>query len=332
MRTVDDTDQEAHRYRVLVTGMGGEIGSLVASRLEQEPWVGDLAGMDLEPPRRRLRRAAFHLVSPHDRRRAEELVRHIDPEIIVHVGVYEPGSRSSDGAAASRSVDAAAGVFVAAAKLTNLQAIVVRSGLEIYGRGKGHPDEPDESVKPRPTSNFGRIFYDVEQSAVAAGREVHVPVSLVRLAPIVGPHIPSPLGRLLRLPVVPFQPGGRNAFRVTHLGDAAAALVAAAFHRYDGPLNVAGPGAMHPLDAIRIGRRVPVPTIGVGWHTARFMANLLGAPVPDHIVELLRDGRLADTSRAEAMGLPMRSTRDTLIALYEWPSITHQIPSAMVAG
>jgi UDP-glucose 4-epimerase len=328
---VEVEGQAERPLRVLVTGMGGEIGSLVASRLEMEPWVGELAGMDLDPPRRRLRRATFHLVSPHDRRKAEELVRIIDPEIIVHIGVYEPGSRSTSRAAATRSVDAAAGVFTAAAKLSNLRAIVVRSALEVYGRGSDHPDEPDESVKPRPTTTFGRIAYDVESAALAAGRDVHVPVARVRLATVLGPHIPSPLGRLLRMPAVPFQPGGRNAFRVLHLGDAAAALVGAAYRRYDGPLNVAGPGAMHPLEAIRIGRRLPVPTFGLGWRPARFVSNLFGAPVPDHVVELLRLGRLADTSKAEALGLPMRSTRETIIDLYEWPSVTHLVPSASQA-
>ena len=134
-----------------MTGIGGEIGALVAARLELEPWVGQIDGCDLSPPRRRLRRARFHLVSPHDRRRTADLVRDLDPEVIIHVGVYEPGSRSNDVTAASRSMDAAAGVFTAAAALTHLRGIVVRSGLEIYGRGRGHAAEPDEGVKPRPT-------------------------------------------------------------------------------------------------------------------------------------------------------------------------------------
>lgn len=312
--------------------MGGEIGSLVAARLEREPWVGELDGYDLSPPRQRLRRARFHLVSPHDRRRAEELVRRIDPEIIVHVGVYEPGSRSSDAAAASRSVDAAAGVFTAAAGLANLRGIVVRSGLEVYGRGRHHADRPDESVKPAPTSHFGRILYDVESAALAAGRDANVPVARLRLGPIVGPHIPSPLGRLLRLPVVPFQPGGRGSFTVLHLHDAVEALVAAAGQRIDGPLNVSGADAVHPLDAIRLGRRIPLPTFGPGWSPARLVANAFGAPVPGHVVELLRLGRLGDTARSQALGLPVRSTRDTLIELFEWPSVTHSVPSALGAA
>ena len=37
--------------------MGSELGSLVATMLEAEPWVGSLVGIDVDPPRRRLRRA-----------------------------------------------------------------------------------------------------------------------------------------------------------------------------------------------------------------------------------------------------------------------------------
>lgn len=317
--------------RVLVTGMGGEIGSLVAARLEAEPWVGALDGFDLSPPRLRLRRARFHLVSPHDRRRIGELVRRVDPEVIVHVGVYEPGSRSNDATAAARSMDAAAGLFTAAAALTSLRSIVVRSGIEVYGRGRNHVDRPDETVKPRPTSHFGRILHDVESAALAAGRDAHAPVARLRLGPIVGPHIPSPLGRLLRLPVVPFQPGGRGAFTVVHLDDAVAALAWAARHRWDGPLNVSGHDDVHPLDAIRLGRRVALPTFGAGWAPARLLANAAGAPVPEHVLELLRAGRLADTSQAAERGLPIRSSRDTLIDLFEWPAVTHSVPSAMSA-
>ena len=64
--------------------MGGELGSLVAARLESESWVGDLVGLDVDPPRRRLRRAAFHRVEPTDRTRIVDLVTSFDPHVVVH--------------------------------------------------------------------------------------------------------------------------------------------------------------------------------------------------------------------------------------------------------
>ena len=60
--------------RVLVTGMGGQLGSLVAAELEKESWVGTIVGIDADPPRRRLSRSSFHLIEPSDaaRTRAAE--------------------------------------------------------------------------------------------------------------------------------------------------------------------------------------------------------------------------------------------------------------------
>ena len=40
--------------RVLITGMGGELGTRVANLLESDPGVDEILGMDWSPPRRRI--------------------------------------------------------------------------------------------------------------------------------------------------------------------------------------------------------------------------------------------------------------------------------------
>ena len=42
--------------RVLITGMGGELGSLVAALAENTDWAGEILGIDVDPPRRLLKR------------------------------------------------------------------------------------------------------------------------------------------------------------------------------------------------------------------------------------------------------------------------------------
>ncbi|MGZ6983008.1 MAG: NAD-dependent epimerase/dehydratase family protein, partial [Ilumatobacteraceae bacterium] len=74
--------------RVLVSGMGGELGSLVASLLEAEAWVGSILGIDVDPPRRRLHRSEFHLIDPRDRQRIVDLVVPFDPHVLVHLAVW----------------------------------------------------------------------------------------------------------------------------------------------------------------------------------------------------------------------------------------------------
>src|SRR5262249_55495547 len=157
---------------------------------------------------------------------------------------------------------AAIGVLGAAATCPSLEHLVVRSGIAVYGRRRGAATRPDESVPPDPTSPFGRTLLEMEQLAEAARRTAGVPMTTPRRAPVVGPHVPSPLGRLLRLPVVPVSALADPAFALIDDQDAAAAIVAATTRRHDGVLNVASPGAVTAVKAARMGGRLPFPLLG----------------------------------------------------------------------
>ncbi len=309
--------------RVFVTGLGGELGTRVALLLEQERVVKALAGIDLDPPRRRLRRTGFTRVDPRDRARTAAAVRAFRPTSVVHLGVYEPDARCGPRAARERTLAAADAVLGAVAELSGVESVVVRSGIEVYGRGRGAVTVPDEGVPASPGSSFGRSLARVEWRAghaAAAGALVTV----LRLAPVVGPHVPSPLGRYLRLPVVPFNGLADPPFSVLHHEDAARAVVTALLARRPGTYNVVAPGAVTMSQAARLGGRVPLPLVGPGWLAARRLASLAGAPVPDHLVELLGRGRTADGARAgtELGILPATSTRDVVRLVHEWAPVT----------
>jgi UDP-glucose 4-epimerase len=205
-----------------------------------------------------------------------------------------------------------------------VESVVVRSGIEVYARGRGTVAVPDETVALGPRSDFGRSLARVEWragSAAAAGAVVTV----LRLAPVIGPHVPSPLGRYLRLPVVPFNALADPSFSVVHHEDAARAVVTALLARRPGTFNVVAPGAVTVSQAARLGGRIPLPLAGPGWLVARRLADLAGAPVPDHLVELLGRGRTADGSRAESvLGIvPATSTREVVRLVHEWAPVTH---------
>jgi UDP-glucose 4-epimerase len=320
--------------RVLITGMGGELGARVASSVEQQRWATSILGLDVEPPRRRLRRATFKRIDPCDRKRTVAAVRDFRPQVVLHIGIWEPNARAAPGPATARTATGALHVLGAAAELDSLAAIVVRSGIEVYGRRRGAPLRPDEASPVEPTSAFGRALVEVETLARSAGRTAGVPVTLVRLATVVGPHFPSPLGRLLRLPAVPFSVLADPPFALLHQDDAAAALVAAVAVEHDGPVNVVGSGAVSSFQAARMGGRIPVPVSGLGWPAARLAAEVLGAPIPDHVIELLRRGRTADgSSAAGVLGVPAASTTHEVVAeLYEWATVSHIAPIEAVAS
>lgn len=311
--------------RVLVSGMGSELGSLVATLLEAEPWVGATEGIDVDPPRRRLRTAVFHRIDPIDRSRMIEVVTRFNPHVVIHVAVWEPDARVDTPTAMRLTCDAATSILGAAAECPALTHIVVRSAAEVYGRARNALTRPDETAPLAPTSEFGRMAARIEATAADVGRRAGVAVGALRLAPVLGPHVPSPLGRLLRLPVVPFSVLADPPFSVLGDLDAATALVAAARVGLAEPVNVAGAGAITASQAIRRGRRLPVPNLGPDWQLTRRISHLFGAPVPDHVVETMRRGRLIDAGRCrELIGVASAmSTPAVIDNLYAWPSVIH---------
>src|SRR4051794_2453490 len=261
--------------------MGGELGSLVAAQLESEPWVSNIVGLDLEPPRRRLRRAQFHLVEPHDGERVRDLVAGCDPHIVIHIGVYEPDARATQAEADVWTSAMTAAILDRDAFGPSLQSIVVRSGLAVSGRA-GRPAAP--------TSPFGSQLAAVEEAALLAGDAARVPVALVRLGQVLGGHVPSPLGRLLRLPAVPCDVFADPELHLVDARDAAAAIVAAAQRRHAGAVEVVAPGGITVRGALRAGQRIPLPLVGPQWFLVRQVTAVFGAPMPRHVEELLRHG------------------------------------------
>lgn len=321
--------------RLLVSGLGGELGVRAANLLATDPSVSAVWGLDFDPPRRRLHHAVeFHRVDPRDRDRVVSLVRELAPTVVVHLGVFEPNARTGPALAAELNHLGSLHVLGAAADAGGLERIVVRSGIEVYGRAPGAATRPDESVDARPTSPFGRQLLDVERLAIAAGHAAGgVPVTRLRLAPVTGAATASPLGRYLRLPVVPVAALDDPTFALLHQTDAADAAVAAATRDVDGPVNVVAEGAVTPRQALRLGRRAAIPVAGPGWLPARLAAELLGAPLPAHVRELLSRGRVADGGSAKALlGVePERGTADVVRDIFEWAELTYLHPARVPA-
>jgi UDP-glucose 4-epimerase len=310
--------------RVLITGMGGELGTRVAQLVEESPGVERVVGLDIDPPRRRLRRAEFHRIHPRDQDRTQALVHELAPQVVLHLGVYEPNARCSPRTAGELTFRSAETVLPAAARAGHLEQVVVRSGIEVYGRHHA-TSEPDETADLRPSTPFGRTLLHVEQVAHAAGSQSMATVTCLRFAPIVGPHFPSPLGRLLRLPVVPVSLVAAKPFTVVHQDDAARAVLAAMGEQHEGAINIAAPGTVTPIGAVRAGGRIPFPVVGPWWWSAKALAELVGSPVPEHVHELLVRGRTADASlAAKVLGLrPQHPAHEVMEHLHDWAPLTY---------
>jgi len=303
----------------------------VTTLLEADRSMVAIAAVDVVAPQRRFRRARMTVLDPRQRRRTVELVQKFRPTAIVHLGIYEPDARADAALAAERTRTGTLAVLGAAADLGGaLERIVVRSALEMYGRGPRCVSVPDETVPPAPSTRFGVSVADVERLAAVTAAGAGVPAVLLRFAPILGSGFPSPLGRLLRLPAVPVSATADPVFQVVHVDDAAAAVMAALRSDLDGPVNVVGGGAVSVVQAVRLCGGIPVPVTGPVWPLARRLTAMAGARLPEHHVELLRRGRVADGGLAvAALGLSARDTDAVIRAMQDWPEMP---PLRLVAG
>ncbi|MGB2757606.1 MAG: NAD-dependent epimerase/dehydratase family protein [Acidimicrobiia bacterium] len=319
--------------RVLVTGMGGELGTRVAQILEADPKVTDILGVDFVPPRRRLQRAEFTRIDPLNAERQEKVIAEFAPQWVVHFGVYEPHSRMAPQEADARTRHSTVSSLRAAAKGGALERVVVRSGLEIYGRGGARARVPDESVPVAPSSLYGRMCRRVESVATAIGRRHEVPVAAIRMAPVLGSHVPSPLGRILRLPAVPIPAFADPPFSLCAPEDACQAMVRAVQRGLDGPINVVGPGAASPWQIVRFGNRIPIPVVGPLWALAARGTEVVGAPMPDHVSELLSAGRTGDTGRIGELGMDsLTPTQVIAHDVYEWAEVVTIKPTSLAVA
>ena len=319
--------------RVVVTGIGGELGSRVGALLEEQTWVGEIVGIDANPPRRRLRRTVVHVVEPQQHELIAERIVQANPHVIIHLGVWEPDARLSSAEAQSFTEHFATAVFDAASRVSALESVVLRSGLEVYGKHGHSPHSPNEHQPLEPQSLFGNMLLGLEHKVSELAISRGTAATLLRLAPVVGPHVPSPLGRMLRLPAVPFNPLGSARFSVIEDGDAAQAFVSAAQHQPHGAINVVADGSLSVMQAASLGNRISIPTIGPGWWAAKSLAKLAGAPVPEHVVELLSHGRLANAEHlVDTLNFtPVHNTKEVITRLYEWPSVIRIQPTRQVA-
>ena len=319
--------------RVVVTGIGGELGSRVGALLEEQTWVGEIVGIDANPPRRRLRRTMVHVIEPQEHDAIAQRIVDVNPHVIIHLGVWEPDARLSSHDAQMHTQAFAHAVFEAALRVPALESVVLRSGIEVYGKNGYSPQVPNEHQPLEPQSLFGHMLLGLEHKASELAIARGTTATLLRLAPVVGPHVPSPLGRMLRLPAVPFNPVSSPRFSVIEDGDAAQAFVSATQHQPHGAVNVVADGSISIAQAALLGHRLAIPTIGPGWWAAKSLARIAGAPVPEHVVELLSHGRLASNESMLHMlnFAPLHSTKQVLTRLYEWPSVIRIQPTRKVA-
>jgi len=311
--------------RVLITGVGSQVGSLLAQRLERDPEVEQVAGLDTRRPKVALERTEFIQADIRDPEIAG-LIARLAVDTIVHEQIVrQPGAGTSSVAMHDINVIGTLQLLAACERVPTLRTIVVRGSAGIYG---AEPHAPqffkEEMARLFPLrTRFQRDVAEIENYfETYARRHKGVRCTMLRYQPAIGRGLRTQITRYLSQPVCPTFMGFDPRIQLVDIEDALEALVAAVRNPVPGAVNVAGPGTIGLARMIRLagGRALPIASPLFGAVTST--AQRLGLDnQSEDFQRLLRYGRGVDTARlTDDVGYtPRHSTVD---AVESWVAST----------
>jgi UDP-glucose 4-epimerase len=304
--------------RVLITGVGSQVGSLLAARLERDPEVEYVAGLDTRRPRVALEQTEFIEADIRD----TDLARLIPPtrvDTLVHEQIVrQPGPGMSSRAMHDVNVIGTLQLLAACERVPTLRTIVVRGSAGVYGAEPHAPQffkEEMTTLFPLRT-RFQRDVAEIENYfETYARRHAGVSSTMLRYQPAIGPNLRTQITRYLSQPVCPTYMGFDPRIQLVHVEDALEALVAAVRNPVRGAVNVAGPGTIGLARMIRLAGKRALPIAAPLFGAVTSTGQRLGLDTQsEDFQRLLRYGRGVDTRRLtdEVGYTPRHSTVDAV--------------------
>ena len=304
--------------RILITGVSSLVGGELARRLERDPGVERVFGLDTRKPAVELEGTELieaDIRSPTIAR----LIPHTEVDTVVHNQIIRrPGPGMSARAMHDINVIGSLQLLAACEKSESVRTIVVRGSAGIYGSEPNAPQFFDETMSrlfPL-RSRFQRDVAEIENYfETFSRRHPQVCCTMLRYQPSIGPGLDTQVSRYLALPLVPTYLGFDPRMQLVHQEDAIEALVAAVGHPVRGAVNVAAPGTVGLTRMIRLSGRPSAPIPSPLFGSTVGAAKRLGmADFSEDFQRLLRYGRAVDVTRlTEEVGYrPRFSTVETV--------------------
>ncbi|MDF3293110.1 NAD-dependent epimerase/dehydratase family protein [Streptomyces silvisoli] len=307
---------------VLVTGVARRLGGRFVRRVQREPGIDRVIGVDAVPPGHSLGDADFVRADIRHPMIAKVLAEH-DVDTVVHMDVNgtplgRSRGRGSRSAVKESNVIGTMQLLGACQKAPSVRRLVVKSTTNVYGSAPRDPAVFTETMpaKSLPSGGFAKDAVEVEGYVRGfARRRPDVAVAVLRFANILGPGADSPLAEYFSLPVLPTVFGYDPRLQFVHEDDVIGVLLVASQEPGRGTLNsgtfnIAGDGV---LLLSQTARRLGKPTVPVLLPTVTWVGSALrGLGVSDFSPEqirLLTHGRVVDTTQMrETLGFTPKFT------------------------
>jgi UDP-glucose 4-epimerase len=304
--------------RVLITGLANFWGTRLAARLADDPDVEHVVGIDDRAPAGEMHgRVTFvegDLRSPD----IVHVLRAAAPHVVVHNSMVQfAGAGRSSRTVHDLNVVGTLQLLAACESVPTVRAIVVRASAAIYGATAGDPAFFTEEMAATTSrrTRFQRDLAELEGYVMSfARRNPAVTCTVLRLQPVVGRTLDTPITRLFRAPVFPAVLGYDPRVQLLHEDDSIAALAAAVRTPLKGAVNVAGPDAVSLSRILLHLRRPAVPIPGPVYLTvATALLRPSGVRLTEDFPPFLTHGRGVDTRRlTEELKVEPRTTLEAV--------------------
>lgn len=304
---------------VAVTGSAGFLGSHLVGLLEDAPRVSSIISLDRHAPTtagEKTRHFSIDLTRSNVEDQMAELLGSQEVDTVVHLAFHDRPSHRPDRSHYLESVGTMR--VLNACRRTQVSKFVLWSQTALYGASPKNPCFLDER-KPLcadPAEAYFRDKMQAERDVLEFGHPGRGRlVTILRTAPIVGPHIDNYVARYFRQPLVPTVLGFDPLYQFLHEADAVAAFKRAVDHDAPGVFNIAGEGVLPLSKAIRLVGRRKLPltrpmarlTLGTLWAARK------GA-LPPSFLDYIQYACVGDTERSRLLlgFVPLHSSREAI--------------------
>jgi len=269
-----------------------------------------------------VRHRMLDLTLPGADRRLVEIFEEEGVDVVIHAAFFTDPRRD---AAYSHELESIGTLHLAAAAAAGgVRHLVVRSFTAVYGARGQNPNFLTEERRPDPGGGLSwvRDKMEAEEHAFSfARRYPGLGVSVLRLAPLMGPGVHTFYSRIFSKRVVPVVLGYDPLVQLLHPEDALDAVDAVLARGASGILNIVPSDSMTLLTALHLSDKLTVPVPHPLAHPlADFWWGAGVGEAPGGFVDYARFPFVADGEKARReLGFSARySSRDALQAFLEY--------------
>ncbi|MGH2724729.1 MAG: NAD-dependent epimerase/dehydratase family protein [Actinomycetota bacterium] len=323
--------------RVLITGISGHLAGKLARRLESDPEVDYIVGVDLEEPGLDLERTEYVRADIRNPL-IVKVLQTTEVDTVAHLSILTTPRGVGRSSMKEMNIIGTMQLLGAIQRADRARKVVMKSTTAVYGAGPRDPAMFTEETSARsdPKHGYMKDAVEIERYARAfARRRPDVALTILRFANFMGPEIETPFTQYFSFPLVPTAMGYDPRLQFVHEDDAVEVLYRSVREEHPGIYNVAADGVVLLSQALRLIGKPSFPVVlPLVAPIATFLRRVGVVDFATDQLQFLLFGRVADnaTLEEEFGYTPRYTTRQALLDFARGRRVRRLVSAEQLSG